>query len=175
MRAAVRWPAVARGPGWPQSFGSGRRRWGILARPQPPLDLEAGARERVIVWLVTEHRCVQRGNRSPGCERGKRRPWHGGGCVPGPSSLARGPIFELWRRTVYFALQKRITYKARGRGTCTFCFSSRSFIFVLAPEVVNENICGLCLSRTLHRNLEYPYRAPDTVASLTPGVILCST
>lgn len=95
---------------------------GVLARPQPPLDLEASARERVIVWLVMGHRCVQRGNRSPGCERGKRRPWHGGGCAPGPSSLARGPIFELWRRTVYFALQKRITYKARGRGTCTFVF-----------------------------------------------------
>lgn len=31
---------------------------GVLARPQPLLDLEAGARERVIVWLVMGHRCV---------------------------------------------------------------------------------------------------------------------
>lgn len=112
---------------------------GVLARPQPPLDLEAGARERVIVWLVMGHRCVQRGNRSPGCERGKRRPWHGGGCAPGPSSLARGPIFELWRRTVYFALQKANHVQSPRAGHLHLCFTSRSFIFVLAPEVVNEN------------------------------------
>lgn len=99
-----------------------REKWGVLARPQPlpgPRGGRAGARNCL---ACDGHRYVQGGNRSPGCERGKRRPWHGGGCAAGPSSRAKRPIFELWRRTVYFALQMRITYKARGRGTRTFVF-----------------------------------------------------
>jgi hypothetical protein len=101
-----------------------REEWGVLARPQPPPGPRGGRAGARNCLAYDGHRCVQGGNRSPGCERGKRRPWHGGGCAAGPSSWARAPIFELWRRTVNFALQMRITYKARGRGTPTFVFPS---------------------------------------------------
>lgn len=47
-----------------------------------------------------------------------------------------------------------------GAGHSHLCFSSRFFIFVLAPEVMDlkkkKKICALCLSRTLHRNLMNP-------------------
>lgn len=120
-RTAMQRPPVASGPGWHQSFwqrgGGGDP--GQAAAATGPRGGRAGARN---CSAGDGHRCVQGGNRSPGCERGERRPWHGGGCAPGPTFRARGPIFELWGRTVYFALQIRITYKARGRGTYTFVF-----------------------------------------------------
>lgn len=134
MRAAKRWPAVASGPSWLQSFGSGRSGGSWPGRSRHP-DLEAGARERVIVWLMMGTDVCKEVTGAPAASEGSAALGMVAAALQG-LVLELGPRFLSCGEGQLILLCRCESHTKPGGGALPPLFFLRFFIFVPAPEVM---------------------------------------